>query len=646
MDFNFGEMLNIIRVWILLSALLVASGWILSAFHQLNRIGYGIVFALAAIAFFSWQRRTKWRPPQNPAQSFHKFHRRCKRIAPLIFLALALLTLLAGALYASSNWDSNAYRIPRVLHWLEQEQWHWIRTCNAKMNIADCGFEWLSAPLILFTRTDRFIFLINWASYLMLPGLIFSVFTRLQVRPRVAWWWMWFLSSGWCFVFQARSDVNDSFTAIYALASVDFALRARASRRTSDLWLSLLAAALATGVKQTDIPLALLWVIAAWPAARLMLARPVGTAVVVAWSLLVSALPVTLFNLEHCGQWLPLDAAGMTGSMGKSHQLNSPLWAIAGNAFCLPVQNLLPPYFPWAGAWNEMMRRFLRTPFGAHFASFEGFGHVSPGISESSAGIGLGICAVILVSFFAVRRCRRLELGAEGRCDETDRRLIWLLRLVPWALLLLFMAKVGTAQNARQLAPYYVFLFPFWLVQPGHACLVRRRWWQQLVLLVMVVTAAMLVVAPDRPLFPARTIIGGLRTKFPRSKFVSQAWFYVSRPSTSDRGNYFRKDLPPQEPIVGYAAVFDADEPGLWLPYGSRRVERVLPEDTSEQLQSLGIHYVLVDDSFLVMENQTIEQWLGQYQGDLVDQMTYDRKLGLPAGHLYLVHLRPRREVD
>lgn len=96
-------MLNIVRFWILLSTLLVASGWILSAIHQLNPAGYGMVFAVAGIAFFFWQRPAGWRLKQNPAQPFHKFCRRCQRSAPMIFLALVLLTLLAGALYAPSN---------------------------------------------------------------------------------------------------------------------------------------------------------------------------------------------------------------------------------------------------------------------------------------------------------------------------------------------------------------------------------------------------------------------------------------------------------------------------------------------------------------------------------------------------------------
>jgi hypothetical protein len=40
-------MLNVVRAWILLSTLLAGAGWVLSAFHELNHIGYAIVFVLA-----------------------------------------------------------------------------------------------------------------------------------------------------------------------------------------------------------------------------------------------------------------------------------------------------------------------------------------------------------------------------------------------------------------------------------------------------------------------------------------------------------------------------------------------------------------------------------------------------------------------
>jgi hypothetical protein len=634
---------NVVRAWILLSALLCGAGWILSAFHQLNRAGYLVVFVFAAVAAGWCCRNARCFSRETLRRALRKCLHRFKRLAPLLFLALALMSLVAGALYAAANWDSNAYRVPRVLHWLGQEQWHWIRTYNARMNIVDCGFEWLSAPLILFTRTDRWIFLINWVSYLMLPGLIFRVFTRLAVRPRVAWWWMWLLPTGWCFALQAGSVINDGFAAVYALAAVDFALQARASKRLTDFWLSLLAAALVTGAKQTSIPLALLWVIAAWPAAPLALTRPAKTLVVVLLGLLVSALPVTFFNLKYYGTWFPFDAAGTTLSAGKSFQLGSPFWAFIGNAFCLPVQNLLPPFFPYAGSWNETMQRFLQTPLGAHFASFESFGLVSSGVSESSAGIGLGICVLILVSLVAARRCRRPAPTGGCAGDRGRDWTLWMLWVTPWALLLLFMTKVGTGQNARQLAPYYVFLFPLLLTRSGHAGLVRQRWWQGLALGVMLFTGALVVLAPSRPLFPARMIIGRLQAGYPHSKIFSQAWFYVSRPSPLERRNHFHKLLPPQETVVGYATLFEADEPGLWLPYGQRRVVRVLADDTPEQLQSSGVHYVLVDNWFLKLKNQTIEQWAGQYHGDLVDQLEFELRPGQMERD-YLVHLTPGPE--
>ena len=120
--------------------------------------------------------------------------------------------------------------------------------------------------MILLTRSDRCLFLVNWLPFLLLPGLIFSVFTRLGVRRRVAWWWMWLLPSGWCFIMEANSTINDAFGTAYALAAVDLALRAGKNKNFRDAWLALLSAALATGVgtnrhpgggARLDCPLAL-----------------------------------------------------------------------------------------------------------------------------------------------------------------------------------------------------------------------------------------------------------------------------------------------------------------------------------------------------------------------------------------------------
>jgi hypothetical protein len=630
-------MLNAVRLWILFSTSLVCAGWFLSALGQLNRAGYGVVLVLiAAAGFLCWEKnRRTW--PEFFLRAAWKFKRRCRHPLPLLFMALAVMALVGGLLYVSSNNDSNEYRIPRVWHWLAQGRWHWIHTMDDRMNIAGNGFEWLAAPFMVFTRTDRCNFLINWISYLMLPGLIFSVFTRLGVRPRVAYWWMWLLASGWCYAMQAGSTANDSFAVIYALAAVDLALRAREKNSAPDFLLSLLAAALLTGAKQTNIPLVALWAVAAWPGARLLTARPKLTLLAVIAGLVVSCAPMIFLNLKHTGSWVGVPP----GSLWSQCALKSPFWGVVGNAFCIPQENLQPPYLPDVDAWNAIMHRFLETPFGSHFNSFEQFGHMAQGASEADAGIGLWIVILTLISIWGTRRCCRVAgvPAGEGEYGSQARLLRWL----PWLALLVFMAKVGTYPIARQLAAYYVFLFPSFLVWPGQTALVRRGYWQKLAMVVMLLTAGMQIVARNRPLFPAETILLPLRDKHPGWKFLAKAWdSYACRLSVDTQRHVFQNSLPADETVVGYVTFRGSQETGLWLPFGRRRVQRILPDDTPQQVRAEGIHYVVLDGGLYTyaLPSVTIADWTNRYDGVLVDSVKFETQPGKTGGD-YLVRLNP-----
>src|SRR6185295_5371592 len=147
-----------------------------------------------------------------------KLRRRFARPLPLAFAALAALAILGGVLYPPSNYDGLSYRIPRVLHWLTAEQWHWIHSGFFRLNTRACGHEWVSAPLILFTNTDRWVFLLGAVPLLFLPGLFFSLLTRLGAHVRVAAKWMWLLPTGYCYVLQAGGIGNDLFGAVFVLA--------------------------------------------------------------------------------------------------------------------------------------------------------------------------------------------------------------------------------------------------------------------------------------------------------------------------------------------------------------------------------------------------------------------------------------------
>jgi hypothetical protein len=403
----------------------------------------------------------------------------------------------------------------------------------------------------------------------------------------------------------------------------------------TDLWLSLLAAALATGAKQTNIPLAALWFIAAWPALPLLWKNPLRTIVVAGLGLLVSIVPISVLNYHYCGTWMPLKSTGVA-ALGEFH-LN-PFWGVVGNALCIPVQNLLPPFYEllppfysyWTPLWNELMRNFLHTSFGAHFSSFENFGYLSGiyyhGISEGNAGLGLGLCIMI---FAAIREIRHLKKTTPFKSVVDSAFHFRLMHMAPWGLLLLFMAKVGTFENARQLTPYYVFLFPGWLAKPAHTGVTRQRRWQRLGLVIMAVTAALVAASGDRPLFPARAFWGPLREKFPDAEIVSsecarylESFYQI----TQARRDFVKRVLPKDETVVGYyAEISDVDETGAWLPYGHRRVECIAPDDKPECLHSLGIRYVLVNGAAVQKTHGGIQNWMNQYNATRVDDFTFPR---------------------
>ena len=117
-----------------------------------------------------------------------------------------------------------------------------------------------------------------------------------------------------------------------------------------------------------------------------------------------------------------------------------------------------------------------------------------------------------------------------------------------------------------------------------------------------------------------------LHKKIPNNEFVADQY---SRYAESDfvaattRKNFLDQSLPPDATVVGYYAVsFNLDEPGLWLPFGRRRVECIAPGDSPERLRSLGVHYVVVH---LLPLAGSITDWTEKYHGTLAGQYTFPK---------------------
>lgn len=632
--------LPVVRIWILVSALASAAGWILSGLGQLNRTGYAVAGALGLGALLLARHFSS-----APALPFSaaRVSRRFSRWLPMAFAALAALIFLGGILYAPSNYDGLSYRLPRVLHWLAQGRWHWIHTANYRMNDRSCGFEWLMTPIFLFTGSDRALFLANFLPFLLLPGLIFSVFTRLGVSGRVAWHWMWLLPTGYNFVLQAGSLANDAFAATYALAALDFALRAARSRRLSEVWFSLLAAALLTGAKSGDLPLLLPWLFAFLPLAPQLvwtpkttegarsrhqwLWRPAASLIVVMVAGLVSFVPTAILNRVYCGDWSGLSLESPTIVM------RHPLIGIAGNSVMLLLCNFCPTLFPIAGWWNHAVPDHLPAALAALVHSnFEAnFCRLGELPTEEWAGLGFGVSCLLAASVLASRL---------HRPTSVPTRPSWPLRAVlvmPYGSLLFFFAKSGMMTLARLVSAYYPLLLPVLLRGPGAASVVRQRWWKPAGLAVVILAVVAVVLTPARPLWPARTVLSQLGAAGSNPAFQRIRNVYLIYAERHDPLAQARTALPPGCPVVGFVGASDDPEISLWRPYGSRRVEDILPGDPAAQIRGRQIQYALVSEVFLRAQQQKIEAWLQEHHATLVTSFSVTTEVSVGPSPWYVV---------
>jgi hypothetical protein len=623
---------NAVLIWVCFCAYLNCAGWALSAVHQLNAGGYAVALALWLAALLVWRKKTSGQI--LPQVRWGKICRRFRKPFPLAFLILAAMAFLGGAIYAPSNYDGLTYRVPRILHWLAADQWHWIHTNFPRVNQRACGFEWVSAPFIALMNTDRWLFLINIVSLLLLPGLVFSVFTRLGVRRRVAWHWMWIAPTGYCFLLQAGSIGNDLFGAPFALAAIDFALRAKISKSPRDFFASILAAALMTSAKTSDLPLLLPWAIAILPSLKIILQRPLATAAVCAIAIFASFLPTAILNAHFCGDWSGWKAEGVPAA--------NPLLLAASNAGLITVQNLAPPVFPIANKWNRTVQKIVPAGLNARLhqlvaeAGAAEF-HAEEMQVEENAGLGFGVTLLFLIS---VAAAAAKSGGAFLRLDSSEA--IWLttIRFTPWISLLALLSQSEVYPIGRILAPFYALLLPFFLANPAHEQLVKQRWWRLSAFAVFLLAAGLLIVSPARPLFPVGKFLEKIHAAAARHSAASRIeTVYSVYAVRNDAFARAREMLPPGLKILGLE-TYDDPETSLWRPFGSREIKHVSPSDTAADLKARGIEYILVKtEGFEGRFGCPPENWVARMDARVVQKISLRLRAGEGPADWWLVKL-------
>ncbi len=575
-----------LALWILFSAWSSLSGWCLSALGSLNLPG--IVFSYALfLGGVIVVRSHLWHEGRN----WNVLHSRF--LLPRLWLALAVIACVGGILYSPNNYDYLSYRFPRVLYWSSQHAWGWIPTMEARINYSAPGFEWLMAPLFILFKTDRLFFLINIVSYLLLPGLVFSVFSNLGISRKISWWWMWVLPCGYCYILQAGSVGNDSFAAVYFLASLHYIFRARVSSSVKNLALSCLAIALMTGAKASNLPLVLPWLTALffYRATFLEKAKSPLLVIVLLVAAMVSFLPMALLNIYFAG-----DYSGDLNNEGKM-KLTNPVAGLVGNSLQLAADNFVPPLLPRPINWQPLLPSSLKEMLLRDFPRLDlRSGELQ---IEEEAGLGLGI---VLFAALFIAEGFWARIAGPSLVVRRDTRALWIVGAGLIALLA-YMFKMGSESTSRLLAAYYPLLIAGILVLASlDGRMVRHATFKWIGGLAMLSALPLVILSPARPLFPVQFVSGILsRWHVPEPIIERYNNVYTVYAARSDVFKDLVAAIPPGERAIGFLQFGNAPQAPLWRPFGTRMVVDVTPDESKDEIAGRGIYFVVVSQKALAL---------------------------------------------
>ncbi len=596
-------------LWLLWGAWCQCCGWGLSAGHWLTGWGYLAALPIFLVAGGWWLKTTAAGGIKPPCVTAVKWRRRFSQPLPMIYLGIAALSLISALLYTPWSFDAVSYRLPRLLYWHAAHHWYWIGTLDHRLDYSSCGFEWQMLPVMLLTRTDRLIFLLSWLPFLLMPGLVFFGLRMLGVNGRSARRWMWLLPSGFCYALQCSGLQNDGYTAGYTLAAIAFAGLTWQRRKAAFLWMALLAAALLTSAKLTNLPLMMPLGLLLLPALGAVRWFNWKTAVIVFIAAVCSFAPLAFLCWKHTGDWTgdPTDQANV-------HPRNAA-GAFIANTIAIVNEAAQPPIFPVAQKINARLQplnqsRFMQWLLWAEPDS-DGivFGNMP---YEGQAGLGCGLGLYIL---FLLAGCWFVKPVAQGAAVDVPR--LW--RLAPWTAWLAFgvvLAQVGFAPHIpRYGASYYPLLVISILVLPRIAALERRGIAAAISGVAMLAVVPVILLTPARPLVPVER----LALIFHRPALQTLAAQYHIWAVMRDDLAPMRNHLPPGVTRLGFGAGFRDTSYGLWKPFGSRQVVELGLPLGSRSKPPADVSYAVVTERGLQQRyNMDLKTWLNWTGGHVI----------------------------
>jgi hypothetical protein len=143
-------------------------------------------------------------------------------------------------------------------------------------------------------------------------------------------------------------------------------------------------------------------------------------------------------------------------------------------------------------------------------------------------------------------------------------------------------------------------------------------------------------------LWPEKTILSKLSAAHPDSAIIARArMVYAVYAIRSDPLPQVRAMLPPDLRTIGFLGTSDDIAISFWRPYGTKRVEHILLDDTTEQIRQRGIQFAVVSGLRLEQNQTTLETWLDKHDAELLATTNATIKVSDGPQPWYVVRFKP-----
>jgi hypothetical protein len=147
-----------------------------------------------------------------------------KRLLFGVFVLIILPLCLLSIFIPPNNWDSMAYHLPRVEHWIQNGNIYPYNTNIVRQVLTSPLSEYMLVNIQLLSGTDSFFNVVQFASFLLILIIGTLVFKEFNVNYKGQLLLVFALMSLPMMIFQSTTTQTDLLASLFFLAFIYFAL--------------------------------------------------------------------------------------------------------------------------------------------------------------------------------------------------------------------------------------------------------------------------------------------------------------------------------------------------------------------------------------------------------------------------------------